>query len=187
MGESLRVISEWLVSEGYGIGKDGVASHVAKHVGVDPAADGSDAASRSMLVAGIVGRVLQGWSHHAADIAKDLSRYGLTVEADVVQSGLPDSLRRALAATESTPAGELLASRCLARALSRVLSVRHPDAAREIAAELAKQGADTLADDLLWLADKATQHAADLATHDRQPEGEVSPGSGVCALRLPPT
>lgn len=170
-GESLRAISDWLVSEGHAIGKDGVANHLDRHVGAVEKPGGVDQQTRAVLVATAACDVLQRWPGLAQEVADRLRADGLLIEADVVLSVVPETMRRVLDSTEASltaveesPAGAVLAARCLALAVGRVLSKGHEAAAREIAAELARQGADILADDLLWLASKAAQNTAGKAT-----------------------
>lgn len=164
-GDSLTSISEHLISEGHGIGRAGVTNHVRKCLAIEEP-DGSDPLSRSVLMARTIGHVLRAWPSKLQAIADALSESGLTVEAHAVLAADPDHMRRALAATDGSPASELLAARALGLACARVLGTAHPQAARDIAAAFAAQGADVLAADLL--------HLADLATKNRQPEGSAA-------------
>jgi len=160
-GDSLRVISDFVVNEGHALGKDGVAAHLKVCVGIKGQTDGSDPQTRSVLAATIVSRVLQRWPSLGHEVASGYSQNGLAVEADIVLSVLPEAMQRALAEVETTPAGELLASRCLAVAVSRVFSGgRHAAVTKEIAAELVEQGAHDLVDSLLSLTEREAQVAA---------------------------
>lgn len=159
-GDSLRAISAYAVNEGHALGKDGIALHLRQCVGIEDKGDGSDPETRSILMARIVGYELRGWPGKLNDVAQALGDAGLSVEADVIQADVPESMRRALALTGGTPAGELLAAGCLALAMSRVFSVSHEQAARAIGSALKEQGADELSGDLLWLADQASAHGA---------------------------
>jgi hypothetical protein len=176
-GQSLRTISEYVVNEGHALGKDGINLHVKQCVGVEQQSDSADFATRSVFVASIVGNALQGWAGLASRVAHELHDEGLSTEADIVNAHVPETMRRALAETTGTPGGELLAARCLALAISRVLSTGHEDTARALAADLREQGAAALSDDLLFLADRASARATEAHT-DRQSEGRCSPGSG---------
>lgn len=160
-GDSLRAISDFVVNEGHALGKDGVANHLKVCVGIKRQADGSDPQTRSVLAATIVSRVLQRWPSLGHEVASGYSQNGLAVEADIVLGVLPEAMQRALAEVETTPAGELLASRCLAVAVSRTFSGgRHAAVAQAIAAELVEQGAHDLADSLRTLTDREAQVAA---------------------------
>jgi hypothetical protein len=172
-GDSLTSVSEFLIGEGHGIGRAGVTNHVRKCLAVEEP-DGTDPASRSALVAYVVANHMRGWPGRLEVIAQALNEDGLTTEALIIQSEVPETMRHALVATEGTPMGELLAARSLAMACSRVLGVSHPDAAREIAADLAKQGCDDLAADLLYLATKATQDRQSERDGARQAAGPAA-------------
>jgi hypothetical protein len=172
-GESMSSISRYVVNEGHGIGRDGVGRHVRQCLGVAES-DGSDPVTRSVLLAQIVAGLLPGgWAGRLDLIAHSANESGLTTEALVLQSHVPETMREALAATDGTPAAELLAARALALACGRILKVAHPEAARDIAADLRRQGVDELADDLLWLANRATK--------DRQPEGSAAGSAPLAA------
>lgn len=182
-GDSLNGVSTWLVSEGHGIGRAGVTNHVRKCLAIaEP--DGSDPATRSVLLADAVARLLPGgWAGRLDLIAHAANDVGLTTEALVLQASVPETMRQALTATENTPAHSLVAARALALACARVLRLdQHSAAARDIAADLAEQGAEQLAVELLAFASKPTARAEDAPT-DRQPEGVAcSPP----AAELPP-
>lgn len=120
-----------------------------------------------MLVANTVAHTLRGWEGKLQSVAEDLAASGLTTEALVVQGHVSEHMRKALAETNGTPSHDVLAARCLANACGRVLGVAHPEAARAIAEDLRNQGAEELAKDLLWLADRSTNLA------------EASPGPAV--------
>jgi hypothetical protein len=164
-GESPNAISTWLVNSGHGIGRAGVTNHVRKCLGVaEP--DGSDPATRSVLLAEIVARLMTGWAGRLDLIAHAAQEAGLTVEAALLQGHVPETMRTALAETAGSPAGELLEARALALACSRVLRLdRYSDAARALAVDLSEQGADELAAALFELATRANT-----APTDQQPE-----------------
>lgn len=177
-GDSLRSISEYAVNEGHALGRDGIAHHLRNCVGITEQQDGSDPLTRSVLTARTVAWVMRGWLSRLETIAEALHEHGLTVEADIVLGADPGHMRKALADIEpGSPAEELLAARALALACAHVFGVAHPEVAREMAASLAEQGADSLSADLLYLADRATAYAA-TAAKDRRSEEKVSPGSG---------
>ena len=153
-GESLRSISEYVVNEGHVLGKDGVAGHL-KHSGIEHRTGDDSPKVPSVLLAVMVAEVLAVWPNLAQKLADRCSECGLTTEADIINGSIPETMQRALAASTGTPAGELLESRCLAKAIRAVLSKAHPAAARDLADDLRSQGADELADSLLFLADRA--------------------------------
>lgn len=163
-GESFRSLAELVTNNGHAIGRDGVAAHLRGCVGLDEPGEAETPDVTSVLVARTVADHLRVIPRVAEEIAQALAGYGLTTEAAVMQSHLPDSLRAAIEATSGTPAGELIVSRALALAVRRVLGVSHPEAARDIADDLRQQGCLELADAFLFLADRATAMSAVTAT-----------------------
>lgn len=153
-----------MVNEGHALGKDGIAHHLRQCVGLMDNGDGSDPETRSVLIARTVGRLFEPQPAKLAILAEQLNDSGMTVEAEIVQAHVPGSMRKALELTNGTPGHDLLAARALAIACARVLGTSHHEAARDIASELEAQGAQELAADLIWLAERATAHVVSEAT-----------------------
>lgn len=169
-GDSLTSISAHVVNEGYGIGRAGITLHLRQCVGITEQPEDQGPQLASVITAHIVRDETTGWPNVGTRVANRLAEAGLHDEAAIVLGEVPELLRRGLMDADggSSPAAELLSARLLAQAIRQVLSRRHPEASRDLAAQCQEQGAHDLADSLLFLADEADKSIANPMTDDER-------------------
>ena len=157
-GESFRSIAKWLTNSGFPIGHDSLMRHLRQCVGLDDVLESKSPQVGAALVATTLADFFASWPSAAGECAQLLERAGAHEAAMILQSGVPEMMREALGSTAGSPAGELLAARCLAKSCRAVLP-GYPAAVQELAEDLDRRGADDLAEGVLSLIVRGTRSA----------------------------